>query len=130
MAATSRRYIGRNCNLEQLADGIEQYFQTRGYLTQSDKRSLSYVVQARKEGNSRMAVVADRSFTLIVEGEPNSFNVSFGIGKWLKNLSVAVLEGMAVGPAIFLAEVPVSMWDYDIERDFWGFVEQQAELKV
>ena len=126
----SRKYIGRDCNLELLSDGLEEYFQTRGYQTQSDKRNESYVVQARKEGTIRAVVAADRSFTVTVQGEPNSFTVSFGIGKWLQNLSVAALEGIAIGPALFVAEVPISMWDYEIEREFWNYVEQQVELKV
>jgi len=128
--ATSRKYIGRDCNLELLSDAVEEYFQTRGYQTQSENKDLGHVVQARKEGTIRTVVAADRSFTVTVEGEPNSFTVSFGIGKWLQNLSVAVLEGIAIGPALFVAEVPISMWDYEIEREFWGFVEQQVELKV
>lgn len=130
MPSTTRKYIGRNCNLELLSDAIEEYFQTRGYQTQSEKAGDKYVVQARKEGTLRTVVAADRSFTLVVEGGPNSFAVSFGIGKWLQNLSVAVLEGIALGPALFVAEVPISMWDYEIEREFWNFVEQQVELKV
>jgi len=128
--ATSRKYVARNCNLELLSDAIEEYFQTRGYQTQSESKDLGYVVQARKEGTIRAVVAADRSFTVTVEGEPNSFTVSFGIGKWLQNLSVAVLEGIAIGPALFVAEVPISMWDYEIEREFWNFVEEQVELKV
>lgn len=128
--ATSRKYIARNCNLELLSDAIEEYFQTRGYQTQSESKDLGYVVQARKEGTIRAVVAADRSFTVTTEGEPNSFTVSFGIGKWLQNLSVAVLEGIAIGPALFVAEVPISMWDYEIEREFWNFVEEQVELKV
>ncbi|MDG6901193.1 MAG: hypothetical protein JRM80_04450 [Nitrososphaerota archaeon] len=130
MPSTSRKYVGRNCNLELLADGIEEYFQTHGYTTQTDRRGSTFVVQARKEGTLRTVVAADRSFTLTVQGEPNSFTVSFGIGKWLQNLSVAVLEGFAIGPAVFVAEVPISMWDYEIEREFWNYVEQQVELKV
>jgi hypothetical protein len=130
MASTSRKYIGRNCNLELLSDAIEEYFQTRGYTTQNGRKELGYIVQARKEGTLRTVVAADRSFTLTVEGEPDSFTVSFGIGKWLQNLSVAALEGIAIGPALFVAEVPISMWDYEIEREFWNFVEDQVELKV
>jgi hypothetical protein len=128
--ATSRKYIGRDCNLELLADGIEEYFQTRGYATQSGKKDSGFVVQVRKEGTLRTVVAADRSFTITVAGEPNSFSVSFGIGKWLQNISVAALEGIAIGPAIFLAEVPISLWDYEIEREFWNFVEQQVQLRV
>jgi hypothetical protein len=128
--STSRKYLGRDCNLELLSDGLEEYFQTRGYKTQSEDHELTHVVQARRESTLRTVVAADRSFTIIVQGEPNSFTVSFGIGKWLQNLSVAVLEGLAIGPAVFVAEVPISMWDYEIEREFWNYVEQQVELKV
>jgi hypothetical protein len=130
VATTSQKYIGRNCNLDRLAEAIQEYFETRGYQTQSDRKELGHVVQARKKGTLSTVVPADRSFTLIVEGEPNSFTVSFGIGKWLQNLSVGALEGMAIGPALFVAEVPISLWDYDIEREFWSFVEQKVELKV
>lgn len=129
MASTSRKYIGRNCDLLQLATAIEEYFETRGYRTQSGRRESSHVVQARKENALRAVVAADRSFTLTLEGEPNSFMVSFGVGKWLQNLNVATLEGLAIGPAVFLAEVPISMWDYEVEREFWGFIENRVELK-
>lgn len=27
--ATSRKYVGRDCSLDLLADGVEEYFQTR-----------------------------------------------------------------------------------------------------
>jgi len=114
VATASRKYVGRSCNLELLADAVEEYFQTRGYQTQNGRRDSGLIVQARKEGTLRTVVAADRSFTITVEGEPNSFTVAFGIGKWLQNLSVAVLEGLAIGPAVFVAEVPISMWDYEI----------------
>lgn len=126
MASTSRKRVGRNCNLELLADGIEEYFQTSGYKTQSDRHGSAFVIQARKEGTLRTVVAADRSFTLTVQGEPNSFAASFGIGKWLQNLCVAALEGLAIGPAVFVAEVLISMWGYEIEREFWNHVERKV----
>src|SRR5208337_4197064 len=107
--ATSRKYLGKNCDLERLADSVVEYFQTRNYATQNGQKDAGWVVQARKEGTLRSVVAADRSFTVTVAGEPNSFSVTFGIGRWLQNLSVAALEGIVIGPAIFLAEVPVSM---------------------
>ena len=130
MAATSRNYVGRTCNLELLAEAIVEYFETRGYETQSAPKELGYVIQARKEGTFRTVVAADRSFTLTVEGEPDSFVVSFGFGKWLQSLSVAALEGIAIGPSVLLAEVPIPTWDYEIEREFWSYVEEQVERRV
>lgn len=64
--ATSRKYVGRDCSLDLLADGVEEYFQTRGYQTQSEDTELRHIVQARKEGTLRTVVAADRSFTVIV----------------------------------------------------------------
>ncbi|MDE1857834.1 MAG: hypothetical protein KGI26_02035, partial [Thaumarchaeota archaeon] len=64
MASTSRKYIGRDCDLLRLATAIEEYFETRGYRTQSGRRESSHVVQARKENALRAVVAADRSFTL------------------------------------------------------------------
>ena len=93
-------------------------------------RTVRTSVDRAFKGAWRTVLAADRSFTITITGEPNSFTVSFGIGRWLQNLSVAALEGMAIGPAVFVAEVPISLWDYDIEREFWSFVEQQVELKV
>jgi len=130
MASASRKYIGRNCDLELLADSIEEYFQTRGYSTQSGRKDEGWVVQAKKEGPLRDLIAADRAFTIAVAGGPNNFTVSFGIGKWVQNIGVAALEGIVLGPTVFLAAVPISLWSYEIEREFWSFVEQQVELRV
>ncbi len=128
--SASRDYVGRGCNLDLLSDSIEEYFQTRKYETQSSKKEGGWIVQARREGFLRELLAADRAFTVTVTGEPNNFRVSFGIGKWVQNLGVALLEAVAVWPAIFFVEVPISLWSYEIEREFWGYVERQVELKV
>jgi len=128
--SASRDYIGKGCNLDLLADSIEEYFQTRKYETQSSKSEAGWVVQARREGFLRELLAADRAFTVTVTGEPNNFRVSFGIGKWVQNLGVALLEAVAIWPVIFFVEVPISLWSYEIERELWGYVERQVELKV
>jgi len=130
MTSTSRKYIGKNCNLGLLSDAVEEYFQTHGYQTQSGSKEGEWIVQAMKESTLRTIVAADRSFTITVTGEPDSFTVAFGIGKWLQNIGVAALEGIALAPAVFVMEVPISFWDYEIEREFWNYLEQQIELKV
>lgn len=130
MRAASRRYLGKNCDLQHLAESIEEHFQVQGYQTQNAKKDAGWVVQARKEGALRDIIAADRAFTITVSGNPTNFTVAFGIGKWAQNLGFAVVEGLVLSPMIFFIEVPVSLWSYEIEREFWHFVEQQVELRV
>ena len=103
-----------------LADSIAEYFQTRKYETQSSKSEGGWVVQARREGFLRELLAADRAFTVTVTGEPNNFRIYFGIGKWVQNLGVALLEAVAIWPVILFVEVPISPWSYEIERELWG----------
>ncbi|MDV3243830.1 MAG: hypothetical protein LYZ66_01490 [Nitrososphaerales archaeon] len=130
MTTASRKYFGKNCDLQYLADSVEEHFQTEGYQTQNARKDAGWVVQARKEGALRDLIAADRAFTITITGEPNNFIVHFGIGKWAQNIGVAALEGIAFSPAIFFMEVPISLWSYEIEREFWNFVEQQVALRV
>ena len=130
MRSVTRDYVGKGCNLELLADSIEEDFQTKKYRTQSTSKENGWIVQAKKEGFLREMLAADRAFTITVVGEPNNFKISFGVGKWVQNLGMAVLEGVLVWPVIFFVEVPISLWSYEIEREFWTFVEKEVELRV
>lgn len=122
--------MGKRCNLDLLADSIEEHYQNKRYETQVSRRDNGWLIQARREGFLRELLAADRAFTIAVVGEPNGFKVSFGIGKWVQNLGVALAEGVLIWPVVFFLEVPVSMWSYEIEREFWELVERQVELKV
>ncbi|HXW37070.1 MAG TPA: hypothetical protein VEJ36_04110 [Nitrososphaerales archaeon] len=130
MHFASREYFGKNCNLELLADGIEEYFNNQGYKTQDAKDDKGWVIQARKEGLLRDLLAADRAFTMTVTGNSSDFKVSFGIGKWVQNLGMAAIEGLLLLPALLFLEVPLSLWSFETEGKFWTFVEQQVELKV
>jgi len=128
--SVTRDYVGKGCSLELLADSIEEHFQIEKYETQSSRSDGGWLIQARKSGFLRELLAADRAFTVTVTGEPNNFRVSFGIGKWTQNIGMAVLEGIALWPVLFFVEVPISLWSYEIEREFWGYVEQKVELRV
>jgi hypothetical protein len=130
MRAASRDYVGKGCELPLLADAIEEHFQVQGYETQSSDREDGWIVQARKSGFMRDLLAADRAFSVTVAGKPDNFRVSFGIGEWAKNIGMALLEGIALAPVVFFIEVPVSLWSYEIEREFWEFVESEVELRV
>jgi hypothetical protein len=130
MRAESRDHVGQDCNLDLPAGAVEEHFQVERYASQSAKKPDGWIIQARKAGLLRDLLAADRAFTATVAGEPNRFRVSFGIGKWAQNLGMALVEGIALAPVVFFLEVPVSLWSYEIEREFWNFVEKQVELRV
>ena len=130
MRTASREYIGKGCNLDHLADAMEERFQVEGYETQTSNKSDGWVIQARKASVFRDLLAADRAFTVTIGGEPDRFRVSFGIGKWVQNLGMALVEGIALAPVVLFVEVPISLWSYEIEREFWDFVEGQVELRV
>jgi hypothetical protein len=130
MRAASREFVEKGCNLDLLSDTIEEHFQVQKYETQSSKMPDGWVVQARKAGILRDLVAADRAFTVTISGSPNNFKVSFGIGKWAQNLGMALVEGIALAPVVLFVEIPISLWSYEIEREFWEFIEKQVELRV
>lgn len=130
MRAASRHYAGESCNLELLADSIEERFQAQGYKTQSGKTEKGWVIQARKEGFLRELLAAERAFTVTVIGQPTDFRVSFGIGRWVTNLGMAAIEGLLLAPILTFVEIPISLWSYEIESQFWGFVDKEVELRV
>jgi hypothetical protein len=66
---------------------------------------------------------------VIVAGEPNNLKVSIGVGKWLQNLTVSVIETVLVTPLLFFVEVPISLWSYEIEGELWRFIDKQVELR-
>lgn len=130
MRVASREYIGRKLSLQKLAESVEEYFSNQGYETQSAKFDDGWVIQARKTGILRNLLAAGRAFTITITGKPESFKVSIGIGQWMQNISIAVLEAVALNPAVLFIEIPISLWSFEIERKFWKFVEQEIELGV
>ncbi|MGH9917978.1 MAG: hypothetical protein ACRD6W_03765, partial [Nitrososphaerales archaeon] len=67
------RFQGKNKDLDQLAQQIEQQLKTDGYKTQSSKGPLGSIIQGQKAGILRDIVAADRAFTILVSGQPNDF---------------------------------------------------------
>lgn len=86
------------------------------------------MVQARKEGLLRELLAEDRAFTVTITGDLSHVEVSMGVGKWLQNLGVAALEGVFLSPLIWFAEVPTSLWGFEIEKQFWTDLDKQAAL--
>jgi len=124
------RFQGKNKELEDLSRQISTYLESEGYKVQSTSFSSTsgsgFVVQARKENILRDIITADRCFTITLTGQPNDFTVKIGIGKWIQNVAVAIVEA-AILSAFFLAvDVPEMLWNVHVENTIAKKITQLA----
>ncbi|MGC2035608.1 MAG: hypothetical protein WA761_09230 [Thermoplasmata archaeon] len=117
VAEKTLRFQGKNKDLGQLAQQIEQMMKADGYKTQSAPSPAGQVIQAQKAGILRDIITADRAFTILISGQPNDFTVRVGIGKWIQNLAVAVAEAVLLSVLFLAVDVPEMLWTRHIEKE-------------
>ena len=110
------RFQGKNKDLAQLSQQIEQQPKSDGYKTQSKAAPAGSIVQAQKAGILRDIITADRAFTIVVSGAPNDFTVHIGIGKWIQNIGVAAVEAILLAPIFLAIDVPEMLWTTHVEN--------------
>ena len=125
VAEKTLRFQGKNKDLDQLAQQIEQQLQTEGYKTQSTKAPLGNIVQATKAGIARDLIAADRAFPIMVSGQPNDFTVHIGIGKWIQNLAVTAVEVLLLSVLFLPLDVPEMLWTVHVEN---GIAKQITQI--
>ncbi len=109
------RFQGKNRDLDQLGQQIQQQMQAEGYQTQSTKAPLGTVIQAKKAGILRDIITADRAFTIMISGQPADFTVHIGIGKWVQNIAVAAIEVLLLSVLFLAIDVPEMLWTVHVE---------------
>ena len=115
IADKTLRFQGKNKDLDQLSQQIEQQLQTEGYKTQSKKAPVGNIIQAAKAGILRDLIAADRAFTIMISGQPNDFTVHIGIGKWIQNLGVTAVEAILLSGLFLVVDVPEMLWTVHVE---------------
>jgi hypothetical protein len=108
-------FQGKNKDLAQLSQQIEQQLKADGYKTQSMKAPIGNVIQAQKAGILRGLVDANRAFSILIAGQPNDFSVHIGIGKWLQNAGVAVVETIIFSPLALVVDGSEVLWTTHVE---------------
>jgi hypothetical protein len=121
------RFQGRNKNLDQLAQRINQQLQSEGYKTQQRTAPLGTVIQAQKAGILRDIITADRAFTIMISGQPNDFTVHIGIGKWVQNLAVAAAEALLLSALFLAVDIPEMLWTRHVETGIAKEISQIVE---
>jgi hypothetical protein len=118
-------FTGKNRDLDQLSQQIEQNLKTDGYKTQSTKAPIGNVIQAQKAGVLRGIIDANRAFSILVAGQPNEFSVHIGIGKWIQNLGVAVVESLIFSPLALVVDGAEILWTSHVES---GLAKQITQI--
>ena len=110
------RYQNKSRNLNEVSQQIEQQLQAQGFKTQSRQLPTGFVIQAQKAGILRDIITADRAFTIVLEGQPDDFTVTVGIGKFIQNLAVAAIEVILLSELFLLVDVPEMLWTLHVEN--------------
>jgi hypothetical protein len=118
-------FTGKNRDLDQLAQQIEQQLKIDGYKTQTMKAPIGNVIQAQKAGILRGLVDANRAFSILIAGRPDDFSVHIGIGKWIQNVGVAVVESIIFSPLAFVVDGGEVLWTTHVES---GIAKQITQI--
>ncbi len=130
MKSAIREYTGKNIDLNKLADRIEEFFREQKFNVQRGNHPKGIVIQAKKEGILRTIFAADQALTVVISGDPNNVTVRIGVADWLKDLTVAAIEGIILTPLLWFFEIPESLWVFEIENNLWKYIEEQLELGI
>ena len=117
-------FQGKNKDLTQLSQQIEQQLKSDGYKTQLASKPIGVVIQAQKAGILRDIIDADRAFTILITGDSNDFTVHIGIGKWVQNLAVAAVEAVLLSVLFLAVDIPEMIWTVHVEGNIAKQIQQ------
>ena len=109
-------FEGKNKDLNLVSLQIVQHLKGEGYKTQTATKPLGIIIQAQKAGILRDIITADRSFSILIAGQPNDFSIHVGIGKWIQNLVVAAVEAVLISMLFLAVDVPEMLWTREVEK--------------
>ena len=118
-------FEGKNKDLNQLSQQIVQKLTADGYKTQSKTAPTGIIIQAQKAGILRGIIDANRAFSILIAGQPNDFTVHVGIGKWIQNLAVAVVETVLITWLFLAVDVPEVLWTREVEK---GIIKEITQI--
>ena len=118
------RFQGKNADLGKLAQSIVDQLKAEGYKTQMTTAPLGTLIQAQKAGILRDIITADRSFTIMLSGQPNDFTIHIGIGKWLRDIGIAAVETLLLTELFLVVDVPEMLWTRHVEKGLIAEINQ------
>jgi hypothetical protein len=121
-------YAGKNTDLSALNASIVKYLQSDGFKVQAPRLSTGgYLIQAQKGGFLSEIISAERALNVTIQGQPNDFNVRIGIGKWIQNAGVTIVETALLSPLFLPLDVAEMAWTVHIENGVFKKIDSLAK---
>ncbi len=116
------RFQNKNADLNDISQQIVRRLQDERYAVQSKQLPDGSVIQAQKAGILRDLITADRAFTIKIEGDPNNFTVTVGVGKFIQNIAVMAVEALLLSELFLAVDIPEMLWTEHVEKGIIKYI--------
>jgi hypothetical protein len=111
------KYQNRNVDLGALRDNIAAFLHADGFKIQQPKPGQDMMlIQAQKGGYLREIISSERALNILIQGQPNDFTVRIGIGKWIQNIAITVVEAALITELFLPLDVAEMLWNFEVEN--------------
>jgi hypothetical protein len=118
-------YEGKNTDLNALNNSVVKFLESDGFKVQGTRLSTGgYLIQAQKGGFLSEIISAERALNLTIQGQPNDFDLRIGIGKWIQNAGVTVVETALLSPLFLPLDVAEMSWTVHVENGVFKKVDE------
>ena len=105
----------KSVNLDKLAFMMQTYFENDRWKVQVGDTEHGKLIQARKGGILEDIIAADRALNILLTKTPSGFKLTMGVGNWLKNIGITVVETLFLTELFLAVDVPEMLWNAEIE---------------
>ena len=128
LADKSVNYQGKNTDLNALNESIVSYLKSDGFKVQAPKMSGGgWLIQAQKGGFLSDIISAERALNVTIKGQPNDFNLRIGIGKWIQNAGVTIVETALLSPLFLPVDVAEMSWTVHVENGVFKRIDELVQ---
>ncbi len=106
----------KTMDFDKLAGMTENYLKEDMWKVQVGNTENGKLIQAKKGGILRGIFGADRALNILFTRTPDGFKVTIGVGKWLQNIGVTIVESVLLSALFLAVDVPEMMWNAEIEN--------------
>ncbi len=106
----------KSVDLDKLTEMTANYLNEDKWIVQTGNTENGKLIQAKKGRILRDIFAADRALNILFSRTPNGFKVTMGVGKWLQNIGVAVIETVLLTPLFLAIDIPEMLWNSEIEN--------------
>ena len=105
----------KSVDLGKLAFMMQTYFENDRWKVQVGDTEHGKLIQARKGGILEDIIAADRALNILLTKTPSGFKLTMGVGNWLKNIGITVVETLFLTELFLAVDVPEMLWNAEIE---------------